>query len=1027
MEGNTLVNADRGRGATGTLDDATAAFPDLSGADLEEARLFASVRARLFGGQGTLKVGRYEISKRIGAGGMGEVFLARDEALDRDVALKLVRPHLVDARWAARLRREARALARLAHPNVVRVYEVGEHEGRVYLAMEYVRGQSLRAWLGREDPPPRVVLAAYLEAGRGLAAAHGAGLTHRDFKPDNVLRGDDGRILVADFGLASLGLGLGPSEVDSSEELEVTSVLEPPRRSGESGVAMSPGAMTPGAMSSRTESWMTGVTVSHTGERAGTPAYMPPEQFLADSVDARADQFAFCVALYEGLWGRRPFPDGDLSERLDSISAGLSPTPPAESRPGLPRGLWSVLRRGLSADPDARWESMEALLGALEGAAQARARRGRWLAVGALALTMGGVGLGAGIQAGGTEERAPASCRALARGLDETWDEDRREALRTVFLTTELSWAEAATPEFLATLGIWAGRWREAEIEVCEAERAGGDALLRSRHSACLLRARQQFSALLEVLEQTDAAGLPGVRAAIGEFGESGVAGGPGQSGALGDPRTCVDDQGSFASTPGPSPEQRAAVTRVTQVLDRAQVQIWSGRYSRARAGLRGVEPELLEIGYVPVQARLLELRGRAQLVEGELEAGFTSLLEAADLAEGSGDDRVLASAWRFLALHALLDARDSDRGERWLRRAEASARRVGRAPAEDGELATIRGHRALLANDPEQAEIEFRTAVGDLQARSRTMRLVDARSGLGQALVRRGALEEGLAEYERARGEAGRSFGLHHPTYGSRAYDVGATLLALGREAEAELALREAVAVWTEAYAEPHPNLGNTHILLAAFDLGAGRLAAGEAQVDAAERVYRDTRPAEHPDFGDVASARGAIAFARGDFELASDALSLAIERYAVFGPEDPYLAKVRADRGWARLAGGELELARADFLAADAPLSAAADLAGMRESGLFGLCVLALSEGRARMALAHLDAMLELGRNPDDSAQAELWRGVARWRLGERGSAREHLRAGAAAVPEARHNRALAVAGVSPADLEAMLESPD
>jgi len=198
---------------------------------------------------------RYEVRTELGRGGMGTVYLAHDRTLGRDVALKLHRAgHSVAGSGADRLQREAVAMAKLAHPNVVNVFEVAIVDDRMYVAMEYVRGTTLRGWLGTSKRSWREVVAMLAATGRGLAAAHAAGLVHRDFKPENVLVGDDGRPRVGDFGLA---------------------------RADHAAVVVDP------------ETLDTADTM--TAGLAGTPAYMAPEQLMGDPVDARSDQFAFCV------------------------------------------------------------------------------------------------------------------------------------------------------------------------------------------------------------------------------------------------------------------------------------------------------------------------------------------------------------------------------------------------------------------------------------------------------------------------------------------------------------------------------------------------------------------------------------------------------------------------------------------------------------------------------------------------------------------------------------------------------------
>lgn len=306
-------------------------------------------------------LGRYVVRELAGQGAMGRVYVANDPQLDRNVALKVLRAAQTpgaETESRKRLLREARALARLAHPNVVAVHDVGSHDERVFIAMELVDGCTLSAWL---DGPRSLVqvLDIFAQAGRGLAAAHGAGLIHRDFKPENVLVGSDGRARVTDFGLAHGALGGG---MDATFE-----------------ASTGPHAASSAASVNRT---------TRTGSVLGTPAYMAPEQRMGSRTpDARSDQFAFCVALYEALFGARP-----------SAPAPAQPCPvPPTTRHGERIGgaLTDLLLRGLRTAPSERFASMDALLRALDAAARgdgARARpprhAARLFAIGALALAV---------------------------------------------------------------------------------------------------------------------------------------------------------------------------------------------------------------------------------------------------------------------------------------------------------------------------------------------------------------------------------------------------------------------------------------------------------------------------------------------------------------------------------------------------------------------------------------------------------------------------------------------------------------
>jgi tRNA A-37 threonylcarbamoyl transferase component Bud32/ABC-type branched-subunit amino acid transport system substrate-binding protein len=299
----------------------------------ENAEVAADARPELVPGA---FVGRYEILALLGAGGMGRVYAARDSTLDRKVALKLLHPGSTTIDLEARLLREAKAMARLSHPEVITIHDVGHHGQQLFIAMELVDGGTLRQWLAASPRTWREILAVYLRAGRGLARAHATGIIHRDFKPDNVLIGEDGRVRVTDFGLA---------------------------RTADASVTASELATAEASTSD--------VALTQTGALVGTPAYMAPEQLLGSPADARSDLYGFCVALYEALCGARPFVGPTLRALQEAKLAGAVPWK-GERR--VPQRVLRALSVGLRPDPKDRYESMVALLGALERAA----RRPRW-------------------------------------------------------------------------------------------------------------------------------------------------------------------------------------------------------------------------------------------------------------------------------------------------------------------------------------------------------------------------------------------------------------------------------------------------------------------------------------------------------------------------------------------------------------------------------------------------------------------------------------------------------------------------
>ena len=330
------------------------------------------------------KIGRFVVVGELGAGGMGIVYEAIDRELDRRVALKVLRGAAASDEERVRMLREGQAMARITHPNVITVYEVGVDRGLVFLAQELLDGGNLAQWLAQPRSQADI-LAKFVAAGRGLAAAHAAGIVHRDFKPDNVLLGKDGRVRVADFGLAR---ALGAEEV-----ILLT------RRAGVTRETATPHPMSP---------------LTRTGAVMGTPMFMAPEQHEGETVDERTDQFSFCVALYHALYGDWPFAGRTAVALAHNVLKGQLQKPPKR----IPPPLRTAVVRGLAVAPADRHPSMEALLAELT---RQPGRKLRKLAlVAGAAIVVGGAVIGGAILSRSTDPPRPPPVTLDTKDLSNT-------------------------------------------------------------------------------------------------------------------------------------------------------------------------------------------------------------------------------------------------------------------------------------------------------------------------------------------------------------------------------------------------------------------------------------------------------------------------------------------------------------------------------------------------------------------------------------------------------------------------------
>lgn len=357
----------------------------------------ARVNERLFSAAPTkLRIGRFTILDEIGRGGMGLVYSAYDEQLDRKVAIKVPLNESSNHEARRRFLREGQAMARITHPNVVSVHEVGDSDGQPFLAMELIRGQNLYRWV-RTQPSWRELIEAFVQVGQGLIAAHQAGLVHSDLKPSNIMRSDDGVVKILDFGIARAMDDVRADSCDGRDTSDEASAST----SASASVSASASALPLTAPCTRT------------GVLMGTPAYMAPEQLCGRSTDARSDQFSFCIVLYEALYGERPFHGGSIDVLMREIrSSSIEPGPRGSK---VPRSVRKAVLRGLAHDPAERWPSMEELLEPLRREiAPRRGRIGLRLALGLL-----GIGASLGGQYGAWSNRCMDAKSHLACASDQ--------------------------------------------------------------------------------------------------------------------------------------------------------------------------------------------------------------------------------------------------------------------------------------------------------------------------------------------------------------------------------------------------------------------------------------------------------------------------------------------------------------------------------------------------------------------------------------------------------------------------------
>jgi serine/threonine protein kinase/tetratricopeptide (TPR) repeat protein len=740
-------------------------------------------------------VGRYLVLERLGAGAMGVVYAAYDPELDRKVAIKLLRPSEGrgdPARRQARLVREAKAMAKLSHANVGAIFDVGVHQGQVFLAIEYLPGGTLRNWLEAEKRPWREIVRMFIEVGQGLAAAHAEGLIHRDFKPDNVLLDKAGKPKVVDFGLVRLTTALDASTTGSLDD--------PDLPVAETAI---PAASATGA-----------AVLTRTGALAGTPAYMAPEQFLGKPVDERTDQFAFCVALYEALYGERPFAGETVIALADSVTSERIGIPPKGTR--VPSWVRGHILRGLRADPSARHRQIGDLLSALTNDPAKRTRKWALVAT-TLVMTMAIV----------VVARRPGSnqrplCTGGGAHLAGIWEpgsgpSDRKAAIHRAFAASGKSYAEQAYTGVARLLDQYVGRWTGMYTEACEATHLRGEQSeeVLDLRMTCLTERLGNARALSDVFVAAD-----------GKVVENAVS----AAAALPSLDRCAN-VGLLRAVirPPEDPATRKRVDDLRVELAKLIALRDSGQCGRATPKASTLIADARALGYKPLLADALYESAQLGSYCSDDALTLQRFKEAHATASASHDDDIAAQAAAIIPAFAINRLRQVQVASEWFGVAQGAVARLGRETLASSMLAESEGVLSLTTHDYARA---LAAADRSIDITRRLLGPDDpltiswhANKGDWQAAA--GRLDEALQTDVSAREHFERVLGRDHPRVAIVLVNEGEVLNLLGRHAEAEIAYERAVQLFRQSAA-------NADVLAWALT-GLGRARIGEKQPAAA------------------------------------------------------------------------------------------------------------------------------------------------------------------------------------------------
>jgi tetratricopeptide (TPR) repeat protein/predicted Ser/Thr protein kinase len=708
------------------------------------------------------RVDRFRIERKLGAGGMGTVYEAWDEQLQRRVALKFLRRSDSESS-EKRFFREAQGLARISHPNVVPVYDVGRWHGRVWIAMEYVPGRTLGAWVAAAPRTRAEIVRHWIAAGHGLAAIHAAGLIHRDIKPENVLLGHDERVRIVDFGLVKAADTLdGESEHD--------------------------GARTQYSGGESTISAPFGENLTGVDSFVGTPSYAAPEHWDQRRVDARSDQYSLCVSLWEALCGARP-------PRQERLRDGLVPLPDDVR---LPRQLHQALSRGLALEAKDRFDDVPALLAALEPP------RRRWLAPAIAASVTGLVATAVAIALAPAPEpvELPAPCVEAAAPVEALWNEQRRLAI-----------AQQLGPELAQQAQVliegWTDGWSEAATQSCEdvhVRQLYSEQAL-DRRSLCLARSLHGLDAFLRAVEDSEVTTAQGV---VEWFG------------VLPDPQACLAEAVLHTNYVTTAPEHTEELAALRRQLISTTVRTERSYVDRIHA-IEAVSARAQELGDKPLLGEAALALGMLHANAHEIEAARVQLGRAIDIGTIMDDVELAADAWSELSHMDALITLDKERAHWAWSRQVALFDELEPSPRRHARIQHDYASYLVLDSRLTEAEAAIREALSSYEraGMSAAWEQAAALRMLAHVLNLLGRNDEALEAHADARNlELDRSSLTGIPRHASSANAVLNESIALVGAGEAGRARETLTAGLEQAIAEQGPRgelVARFHVVIAA------------------------------------------------------------------------------------------------------------------------------------------------------------------------------------------------------------------